>query len=218
MPNPSKSHISLILDRSGSMGPIRDDVVGAVNTFFDDQRKVPGECSVTLVQFDDEAPYEKIYDGALTDARLDPKRYQPRGNTPLLDAVGKGIVDLGEKLAAMPEADRPGKVIFVIQTDGQENSSKEWTFPRLKALIDQQTKDYNWQFVFLGADASAFNTASQMGIGGSNVLRYSNTGRNTKSTVAACSSNIASYRGAQGQSVIDGFSDEQRADAISPQP
>ena len=88
----------------------------------------------------------------------------PRGSTALLDAVGRAINETGDRLAKTPEQDRPGLVVFVIVTDGQENSSKEFSKARIKEMIDEQQKKYNWQFTFLGANQDAFAEAGGIGI------------------------------------------------------
>ena len=95
-----------------------------------------------------------------------------------MDAVGKTIVSVGEKLAALPESERPIKVIMMIQTDGYENASKEFSSETLKALITKQTNDYNWQFMFLGADLMAVNAAQSWGIHAANTSLY-NSANNT---------------------------------------
>jgi Mg-chelatase subunit ChlD len=194
--NSNKAHITMILDRSGSMSAVASDVIGAVNRFIDDQKATPGECTFTLVQFDDRDPYEVIQDAVkITDANhLSATTYVPRGNTPLLDAIGKGIVSLGETLANTPENDRPGKVIFVIQTDGQENASREYTYDRIKEMVKHQTDSYNWQFVFLGADQDAIASGGSIGVRATSSLSYNNNPNSNKVAFAATSANVSSLR------------------------
>ena len=138
--------ITLVVDRSGSMDAIQGDAEGGVNTFITEQAKEPGEALLTLVQFDTE--YEFLHKGVPIG---EVPRYElhPRGATALLDAVGRAINETGERLAAMKEQDRPGLVIFVVMTDGLENSSKEFTKAQIKEMIERQQHDYNWQFTFL---------------------------------------------------------------------
>ena len=153
--------IVLVVDRSGSMTACQKDAEGGVNTFIDEQKKVAGEANLTLVQFDTE--YEFIHKGAPI---KDVGRYSlvPRGMTALLDAVGKAINETGERLAGMAEDERPGAVVFVIVTDGEENSSKEFKLAQIKQMIEHQRSAYNWQFSFLGADENAFDDGASMGI------------------------------------------------------
>jgi len=109
------THITLILDRSGSMAEIQSDVVGGINSFLDGQRAVPGKCTLTLVQFDTQNPYEVLHDFRILGDVPPMKKedFTPRGCTPLYDALGRGIVDLGERLSKISEVDRPEKVVFL---------------------------------------------------------------------------------------------------------
>lgn len=161
--------ITLVVDRSGSMEEIREDAQGGINAFLARQAAEPGEVLLTLVQFDTE--YELLHRGAPIG---DVPSYElvPRGMTALLDAVGRAINETGERLAAMPEAERPGLVVFAVVTDGQENSSKELTLARVKEMIERQQSVYQWQFTFLGAGPDTFAEATAMGIDPDGVARY----------------------------------------------
>ena len=162
--------ITLVVDRSGSMSHIKEDAEGGVNAFILQQAKEQGDALLTLVQFDTE--YEFIHRGV--DIRRVPKfDLQPRGMTALLDAVGRAIHETGSRLKKMDEANRPGLVVFVIMTDGLENSSVEFTKHKVKELIDHQQTVYNWQFIFLGADQDAFGEASGMGISADGAANFS---------------------------------------------
>jgi Mg-chelatase subunit ChlD len=162
--------ITLVVDRSGSMGSIRDDAEGGVNAFIADQAKEPTQALLTLVQFDTE--YEFVHNG-LPIEQVPKYELNPRGSTALLDAVGRAISETGQRLARMPEADRPGLVIFVVMTDGHENSSKEFTKAQIKELIERQQNQYQWHFTFLGANQDAFAEAGGMGIHAAGVANYS---------------------------------------------
>ena len=153
--------ITLVVDRSGSMNQIREDAEGGVNSFIQRQAQEPGEAMLTLVQFDTE--YEFVHRG-VSMGNVPKYELHPRGMTALLDAVGRSIHETGLRLANMKEEDRPGLVVFVIMTDGHENSSVEFSKSQVKKLIGQQQSVYNWQFVFLGADQDAFDEAASMGI------------------------------------------------------
>ena len=122
------SHIVVILDRSGSMWKIRNDVIGGYNEFISEQQQEPGEATFSLIQFSSHDEYSVTQDFVkLSDAQyLNDRNYTPNGNTALLDAVGKGITSVGEKLSNMAEEERPTYIIFVIYTDGEENDSKEY--------------------------------------------------------------------------------------------
>lgn len=130
--------ITILLDRTGSMASAVTDTIGGFNTFLQGQKAEPGRCLLSLVQFDDIDPQEIIHDAkAIAEVpELTGETFVPRGRTPLLDALGKAIVRTGQRLAALPETDRPNKVIFVILTDGQENASREYTRPQVFDMID----------------------------------------------------------------------------------
>ena len=159
--NADHTEVIIVLDRSGSMDSIKNDMEGGINQFFEDQKKEPGRCSVTLTQFDNE--YEIVYSGV--DIQSVPKvSLVPRSMTALLDAVGRTIKEVGDRLAKTAEANKPGRVIMLIVTDGLENASREFTNAQVKALIEEQTSKYNWMFVYLGANQDAFAVAAGMGV------------------------------------------------------
>ena len=153
--------ITLVVDRSGSMEQVREDAEGGVNSFIAQQAKEPGEALLTLVQFDTE--YEFLHKGVPI-SQVPKYELVPRGMTALLDAVGRAINETGERLAKMDEGDRPGLVVFVVMTDGLENSSKEFSKATIKEMIQRQQRQYNWHFTFLGANQDAFAEAGGMGI------------------------------------------------------
>jgi hypothetical protein len=151
------------------MAQIRSDAEGGVNTFIADQAKQPGDATLTLVQFDTE--FEFLHKGVPVQEA--PKyNLVPRGATALLDAVGRAINETGERLARMAEADRPGLVIFVVVTDGEENSSREFSREQLKQMIERQQNQYNWHFTFLGANQDAFAEAGGIGIDAAGVANW----------------------------------------------
>jgi len=212
----NKTDITIVLDRSGSMLSVLDDAVNGFNQFIEDQKKVEGEATVTLVQFD--TVHEVVYKGKkLEDVpSLD---LQPRGFTALLDAVGKAIAEIGEHLKAMTEDDRPKQVIFVILTDGRENSSKEYSLQQVKQMIEHQTNVYKWQFVFLGANQDAIQVAGGMGISAGATMTYAATPEGTRDAFAAVSSGMSRYR-MQGHSQAVGgryFNQDER-DKAEVQP
>lgn len=166
------THIVEILDRSGSMGIIQSDVIGGHNEFIKQQQALPGEATYTLVQFDHE--YEIVQDFvALKDARiLDYKNFIPRGTTALLQAMGQTIAMVGQKLAALPEDQRPEKVIVAIYTDGQENCPQDYTKDQVMKMVKEQEEKYSWEFVYLSSDVNAIQDAASYGIQSKNVLQF----------------------------------------------
>lgn len=188
------SDITVVLDRSGSMACLVDEVIGAFNTFVDEQQQVAGQASFSLVQFDDR--YEVYLDAVdlAKVGRLDRTTYVPRGMTALYDAVGRAIVATGTRLAALDEADRPDKVVFLIQTDGEENASHEYDAATLQDMIRHQQDKYAWEFVFLGANIDAGSVAEEIGIARDKALQYANNADGTRAAFAAVSDNLAGFR------------------------
>ncbi len=169
MTDQSLTHLYFLLDRSGSMQSIKSDTEGGFAAFVEEQRAADGGCRVTLAQFDDR--YEEVYaDRDVAD--LPALQLQPRGSTALLDAMGRLVTDAGARLAALPEAERPGTVIVAVMTDGYENSSHEWTHQAIKSLVEQQTTAYGWQFMYMGADQDAIEVGRSLGVSAEHSLTY----------------------------------------------
>lgn len=205
--NSAYTHIAIILDRSGSMQSIRSDVVGGFNSFLKEQKEVDGKCTVTLVQFDSQDPYEVLRDFVpIRDVATLGDEYTPRASTPLYDAVGRGIVDTGSRLARMAEADRPGQVVFVILTDGLENASQEFNRERVLAMIREQTDKYAWQFVYLGANQDAMVEGEKIGVCQANAMTYS-PGK-AGAMMRELSQNVGEYRKAKAKDMR--WSERQR--------
>lgn len=200
--------ITLLLDRSGSMASVAEDTIGGVSTFIDEQRKAPGTASFTLHQFDDlfETPIPT------TDIQKVPNltsaTFVPRGNTALLDAIGRAIGETGSRLEKTNEADRAGKVVFVIVTDGHENASHEYTPSKVHEMIEHQKTQYSWEFVFIGANQDAIKVATAYGINSANAMTYAANAVGTPKVFMAAASNLRMVRG--GQSVNMAWSAAQR--------
>jgi Mg-chelatase subunit ChlD len=199
--------ITLVVDRSGSMQERREDAEGGVNAFIQAQAKEPEEALLTLVQFDTE--YEILHRGVPIDDVPD-YRLEPRGMTALLDAVGRAINETGIRLEKMKKADRPGLVIFVITTDGLENSSREFTKAQIKEMIEHQQTKYGWHFTFLGANQDAFAEGGAMGMRASAVANF--TMDKVGAAYAMTSQKVSRMRSQHrtGQEVKDEFTDEER--------
>lgn len=207
-PVPGYTHIHIILDRTGSMHSIKSDTIGGVNMFLAEQRKVPGKCTVSLVQFDSQDPYEVLMDFTpVADSRdLTDDNYQPRACTPLYDAIGRGLVDCLDKCNALG-AHKPERVVFVIVTDGEENSSREWTKSSVSKKIGAM-KDLGWAFVFLGVGLDAMRVGGDIGIDASTTMSGSRSSHGTRMSYMAMASNIAAYRTTAGRAPE--FTAEQR--------
>jgi uncharacterized protein YegL len=192
--------IIIVLDRSGSMQSVRTDTIGGVNKFIEEQQKTPGEATFSLFLFDHE--YNRTSNAIpIKDARLlTEESYQPRGNTCLYGAIGCAINETGERLKNTPEDQRPEKVIFVIVTDGEENSSHkhEWskthTAASIKSQIELQSGTYKWEFVYIGANQDAIQNAGRIGINADRSLNYTQNHAGTKDLYGSLSSNVRSMR------------------------
>ena len=159
------TEIIIIMDRSGSMESVADDAIGGFNTFLKEQQESKeGRCFMTYCQFD--TNYEIVHEALpIADMKpLDRETFVPRGGTALLDAVGKTIYDVGRRLKKTPKDKRPGNVVVVILTDGEENSSRGYTLDKVKEMIKRQSKDYDWTFIFLGQGIDAFAAGHGMGL------------------------------------------------------
>jgi uncharacterized protein YegL len=209
--------INVVIDRSGSMSNLAKDTIGSFNTFLTDQKDVPGEAALTLCTFN--THYSLVHDFVklATVPNLDAKTYSPSGGTALLDALGATINSVGQKLAAMPEDERPSKVIFLVITDGEENSSHEFTKAQVKAMILHQQEVYKWEFVFMGANIDAVSEAESLGIRGANTVNYCATVAGTQDLYKSVSSGMKSYRrGAASQ--VDYFSQTPTVLGTPPAP
>lgn len=196
MPRKDLTEIVVVLDRSGSMASIRADMEGGFDSFIADQRKLPGDCSVTLAQFD--GVYEIVYQGKPLSG-VPPLSLEPRGSTALLEAICKTIDATGDRLAALPDDERPERVLFVVITDGQENASAPgYTSDLVLEKVKRQTEEYSWQFVFFGANQDAIATAGAMGINVATNFAANSAG--TAQAIRSLNVGTSNYRGGQGYS------------------
>jgi uncharacterized protein YegL len=192
--NTNLTEIIAILDRSGSMEHLTADTIGGYNSFVKEQQKVDGEAVLTTVLFDDK--YELLHD------RVDIKKVKPitgkeyfaRGTTALLDAMGKTITTTGAKLSNIEEAERPGKVIVFIMTDGEENASVEYSKEKVKEMVELQRNTYSWEFIFIGANIDSFSTASGLGIDTHNAFSIAADGDSTIHAHLAMRKAVSNYR------------------------
>ncbi|MEI6344201.1 MAG: hypothetical protein WCP41_02410 [Verrucomicrobiota bacterium] len=190
---PSKTtEIALILDQSGSMESIRAGTIEGVNAFLDQQREesseLPARFSLTLFSTVIETRHSSIPVNEVP--HLGPDSYHPSGGTALLDAIGTTVDELGKRLAETPEADRPEKVVVAIMTDGEENSSRTYTWDQISEKIKHQTDVYKWEFLFMGANQDAIATASRMNIHHDSSANYFQKDGSAKITLRAMSSSI----------------------------
>lgn len=204
MTNPDRRHIIFVMDRSGSIREILSDMQGGFDQFITDQLDVTLETTASLYQFDTE--HDQLFSFAPL-AGLKDYKIVPRGGTALLDAVGTALVKEGEKLAAMPEDQRPGTVIMLVATDGLENSSREYAKAQVAAMIAEQQEKYGWVIIYNGANQDSFAEADGLGIAAAAVMDFEATPAGTQGSWDSASAMVS--RGAVIGSY--GYTDEERA-------
>jgi len=166
------TELVFILDRSGSMGGLESDTIGGYNAMLEKQKKEPGEAVVTTVLFDDQ--YELLHDrfNLLGIVPLTDRDYYVRGSTALLDAIGKSINKTVNVQRHLSEEERAEHIMFVITTDGMENSSHEYSLQKVRQMIEHEKSKYGWEFIFLGANIDAIAAAESFGIGKDRAANY----------------------------------------------
>ena len=172
--------VVFILDRSGSMGGLESDTIGGFNSMLEKQRKIQGKAFITTVLFDDQ--YELLHDrvNIAKVNNITEKEYFVRGSTALLDAIGKTIAKEKAIQDTLGKNEKADKVLFVIITDGLENASKEYNSSTVKKLIETQKEKYGWEFLFLGANIDAIETANTIGINAERAVNYKSDSIGTK--------------------------------------
>lgn len=214
-----KTMICLVLDRSGSMAGREKDVIGGVNTFIDEQKKLPDPACMAFVRFDTGNIDRFRAMKPLTEVEhLTRGDFEPRGGTPLLDAIGQTINALENDW----KAEQAERAIMIIVTDGEENASREFTKEKIKTLIKARQDSGLWAFIYLGANVDAFHEAGSMGISASNTAGYTSTAAGTKAAYAGASAATMHMR-SSGSNVslnlgknIDEDEDSARAPAVAP--
>lgn len=174
------TEIVFILDRSGSMSGLEADTIGGYNSMLEKQKKEEGEAVMSTVLFDDNA--DVIYDRkSIADIQpITEKEYYVRGCTALLDAVGGAIHHIGHVQKELPEDEKPEKTLFIITTDGMENASKQYTYDKVKKMVEKKKEKNHWEFIFLGANIDAVSVADRFGVDKSRAVRYECDGAGTK--------------------------------------
>jgi hypothetical protein len=187
------TELVFIIDKSGSMSGLESDTIGGFNSLIDKQKKEQGEAIVTTVFFNDRR--EVIHNRANIDniAPLAINDYCPSGMTALLDAVGNTLKDVIRDRKLMKKEEQPESTIVVITTDGLENASVEYTYEKVKGIIECQQNDYNWEFIFLGANIDVIREGSKMGIRKERSVNY-DCSKEELGNVYCCLSNAISNK------------------------
>lgn len=191
------TELVFILDRSGSMSGLEADTIGGFNTMIGRQRGARGEALVSTVLFDTRS--EVIHD-RVDIRRIEPmtrRQYTPGGCTALLDAVGGAIHHIGQVHRYAREEDRPEHTLFVITTDGMENASRRYTAEQVREMIGRQKARFGWEFLFLGANIDAVQTAGRFGIGEDRAVNYHSDHEGTALNYEVLSDAITTVRSAQ---------------------
>lgn len=188
------TELVFILDRSGSMSSLTEDTIGGFNSMIEKQKKEEGECIVSLVIFDHTT--EVVYDRVPVNniPPLTEKEYFTRGSTALLDALGGAIHHIGNIHKYARREDIPEKTLFVITTDGMENSSTIYSSAKVKSMITKEREKYGWEFLFLGANIDAVETASRYGIRRDRAVRYHSDREGVALNYEILSNTVSSYR------------------------
>ncbi len=192
--NNNLTELVMIIDRSGSMSGMEDSTIKGYNNLLKEQKAIKGEVLVSTVLFDheiqvlhDRIPIQKVQ-------YLTARDYQTRGCTALLDAVGGAIRHIVKIHRYTNPKYRPGKTLFVIITDGMENSSRFYTYPQVKQMIDREKNKYGWEFLFLGANIDAARDAGRMGIDADFAVDYCPDARGTQLNYEVLSRAVGSVR------------------------
>lgn len=200
-----RTHVTFVLDSSGSMSAIEDDTVGGFNTFLREQRDEPGTATVTLYDFD--TTVERVYRARpIEDAPELDDQYTPSGRTALHDAIATAIDDTTEYVAGLDDEERPSNVIVVVLTDGKENAS-ETPDSRVRELVVQRREEAGWEFFFVGANQDAALTATKMGMNPGNSLDMAHSSEGARRAYESTSECISEAR---RHGTTDGYTDSDR--------
>ena len=188
------TEVIFILDRSGSMSGLEADTIGGFNSMIAKQKKEDGEAYISTILFDDQT--EVLYDRVPV-SKIEPmndKQYYVRGCTALLDALGGAIHHIGNVHKYAREEDRPEKTLFIITTDGMENSSHQYSYEKVKKMVERQKKKYGWEFLFLGANIDAIEVADRFGIAANRAINYECDSKGTQLNYEVLSRTVSEFR------------------------
>jgi len=207
-----RTHVTFVLDSSGSMSKIRDDTIGGFNTFLEDQYGEPGEATVTLYDFNDSV--ERVYEGKSLDSapQLDEETYTPGGQTALHDAIATAITETERRIEKLPAGVRPDNVIVVALTDGKENAS-ETPQERVRELVENHREEHDWEFLFIGANQDAALTAAEMGVDADSSLDMTHSGEGSKRAYQSTSESVSRARREGDTGEYDDEARRRQADA-----
>ena len=203
------TEIVFILDRSGSMGGLEKDTIGGYNSMIAKQKTEEGEAVISTVLFDNET--EVLHDRVPL-SKVEPiteKEYFVRGSTALLDAVGGAIHHIGNVHKYAREEDVPEKTLFIITTDGMENSSRQYTYDKVKKMVERQKEKYHWEFIFLGANMDAVSVANNFGVDRNHAVTYECDGAGTALNYKVMSKMVSRARKAESAKAMGAAFDSE---------
>ena len=197
------TEVVFILYRSGSMSGLEADTIGGFNSMIEKQRKEEGEAYISTVLFDDqtEVLYDRVPVGKIEP--MNDRQYYVRGCTALLDAIGGAIHHIANVHKYAREEDRPEKTLFIIITDGMENSSHLYTYEKVKRMVEMEKEKYGWEFLFLGANIDAVEVAGRFGIGADRAINYECDSAGTQLNYQALSQTMSAVRKSRSRMEID---------------
>lgn len=197
------TEVVFILDRSGSMRGLEADTIGGFNSMIEKQRKEEGEAYISTVLFDDKC--EVLYD-RVSVAKVEPmndSQYYVRGCTALLDAIGGAIHHIANVHKYAREEDRPEKTLFIITTDGMENSSHIYTYDKVKKMVEKEKAKHGWEFLFLGANIDAIEVAQRFGIGADRAVNYECDSAGTRLNYQVLAETVSAVRKSRNKAQMD---------------
>ena len=197
------TEIIFILDRSNSMSGLEADTIGGFNSMISRQKKEKGKAIVSTILFDDRIeilhdriPLKEV--NAITE-----EDYFVGGSTALLDAVGRSISHINSIHKVSRKEDVPEKTLFIITTDGMENSSREYSYDKVKNLVEDQKMNKHWEFIFLGANIDAIKVAAEFGVSANRAARYESDSAGTKLNFDVMTSIISCARSCETASMME---------------
>lgn len=187
-------HIGIVLDSSGSMELIKNDIIGTFREFIKKQKELPGDCTFSLYSFNHDVIRLVDFEDLKKSEKDFMADYMPSGCTALYDGIGTAVSEIGKNLHKMDESNRPDKVLIAIITDGKENASKEYNHQKATEMIKEQKEKYNWEFLFLAANQDAMAVGSSFGLSSKNCMTFSADTSGVKNFTRSLSTYTTMYR------------------------
>lgn len=207
-----KTHVTFVLDSSGSMSSIRSDTIGGFNAFLSDQCKETGSATVSLFEFSTSVNF--VYQGIEVEEapELDKDMYVPSGQTALHDAISTAVNETAAHVSAVAPSTRPDNVIVVVLTDGKENAS-ETPADRVRNIVTTYREEHDWEFLFIGANQDAALTASEMGMDADHSLDMAYSGEGTQAAYESTSERVSRARKKGSTGGFDDGDRDRQSDA-----